>query len=82
MRKHNFRRIDDFRGRSLEYFTTHADLVARQAAAKRAERAPGTAAAGTKTTAAGAVADGVVRKDADWSGEKFVEQTDKLVANK
>lgn len=37
MEEHRFETIDEFRGRSLEYFTTHADLVARQAAA-RADR--------------------------------------------
>jgi dihydropyrimidine dehydrogenase (NADP+) len=35
---HQFRSIRDFVGKSLPYFTTHADLVARQKAAK-AERA-------------------------------------------
>ena len=73
MEKHGFNSIDDFRGKSLPYFTTHFDLVQRQAAAKKAERA----------VAAGAVAkDGFVKKDADWSGDKFVEQSDKLLANK
>lgn len=69
MSGHGFKTIDDFRGRSLEYFTTHADLVARQAAAKAAARAkPGGG-------------DGMVKKDADWSGDRFVEQSSKLVAN-
>jgi dihydropyrimidine dehydrogenase (NADP+)/dihydropyrimidine dehydrogenase (NAD+) subunit PreA len=39
MDRHNFRSISDFKGYSLKFFTTHADLVARQAAAKAAERA-------------------------------------------
>ncbi|KAG5142394.1 hypothetical protein JHK82_018089 [Glycine max] len=30
MKKHNFTSIEDFRGVSLEYFTTHTDLVRRQ----------------------------------------------------
>src|ERR1043166_6769637 len=30
MEKHGFETIDDFRGKSLDYFTTHADLVRRQ----------------------------------------------------
>jgi len=34
MEKHGFETLDDFKGRSLEYFTTHADLVQRQVAAK------------------------------------------------
>lgn len=58
MDKHGFKGIEDFRGHSLQYFTTHADLVARQARAK-----------------------GEVTKDANWCGEKFVEQSKKLVSN-
>ena len=69
MEKHKFNSIDDFRGASLPYFTTHADLVQRQAAAKKAEKAK----AATK--------DGMVKKDDNWSGDRFVEQSDKLVAN-
>jgi dihydroorotate dehydrogenase subfamily 1 len=68
MEKHRFTSIDEFCGASLPYFTTHADLVARQAAAKAAEKARVTG-------------DGMVKKDADWSGDRFVEQSDKLVAN-
>jgi dihydroorotate dehydrogenase subfamily 1 len=34
MAKHGFSRIQDFVGKSLDAFTTHADLVARQAAVK------------------------------------------------
>lgn len=66
MEQHNFESVDAFRGHSLQYFTTHADLVARQAkvhAEKKAAR------------------EGVVRKDTDWSGDKFVEQSDRLAAN-
>lgn len=36
MEKHNFETLDDFKGKSLAYFTTHADLVARQAQRKAA----------------------------------------------
>ncbi len=66
MDAHRFKSIDEFRGRSLQYFTTHADLVARQAQAKAMEEA---------------ARNGVVTKDTQWSGEKFVEQSEKLVAN-
>lgn len=34
MGKHGFETIEQFRGHSLQYFTTHADLVTRQAAAR------------------------------------------------
>jgi dihydropyrimidine dehydrogenase (NADP+)/dihydropyrimidine dehydrogenase (NAD+) subunit PreA len=30
MAKHNFKTLADFKGKSLDYFTTHADLVNRQ----------------------------------------------------
>jgi isopentenyl diphosphate isomerase/L-lactate dehydrogenase-like FMN-dependent dehydrogenase len=66
MDQHGFKSIEDFRGHTLQFFTTHADLVARQAAAKAAEKA----------------GKDVVTKDTQWSGDKFVEQSDKLVSNK
>ena len=39
MDKHGFKTIADFKGHSLQYFTTHADLVSRQAEAKAAAKA-------------------------------------------
>src|SRR3954466_10044444 len=39
MSKHNFESISAFKGHSLQYFTTHADLVKRQAEAKAAAKA-------------------------------------------
>jgi hypothetical protein len=65
MDRHGFASIDEFRGHSLQYFTTHADLVARQAAAKAREQAK---------------ARGVVTGDAEWHGDRFVEQSRGLVA--
>ncbi len=66
MDAHKFATIEQFRGHALQYFTTHMDLVARQARAKAIDAA---------------AARGVVTKDTQWSGDKFVEQSDKLVAN-
>lgn len=60
MEKHKFETIADFKGHSLQYFTTHADLVERQAAAKAERRA------------------GMIKKDSEWTGDDFVEQTDAL----
>jgi dihydropyrimidine dehydrogenase (NADP+)/dihydropyrimidine dehydrogenase (NAD+) subunit PreA len=37
MDRHKFETIADFKGHSLQYFTTHADLVKRQAEAKSAQ---------------------------------------------
>jgi dihydroorotate dehydrogenase len=65
MDQHGFKTVEAFRGASLPYFTTHADLVQRQAAARATDRAK---------------VEGVVTKDTQWTGEKFVEQSSKLVA--
>jgi dihydropyrimidine dehydrogenase (NADP+)/dihydropyrimidine dehydrogenase (NAD+) subunit PreA len=64
MAKHKFETLADFKGKSLDYFTTHADLVQRQAARKAAQKA----AAATK----------VVKSDGEWSGDEFVKQSDAL----
>ncbi|HEY3763098.1 MAG TPA: NAD-dependent dihydropyrimidine dehydrogenase subunit PreA [Verrucomicrobiae bacterium] len=39
MERHKFETIADFKGKSLDYFTTHADLVKRQAERKAAKSA-------------------------------------------
>ena len=66
MDKHGFETIEDFRGHSLQYFTTHTDLVQRQKDAKAEKKA---------------ASAGMVTKDTAWEGDKFVEQSDKLVSN-
>jgi dihydroorotate dehydrogenase subfamily 1 len=66
MAKHKFETPADFKGKSLDYFTTHADLVQKQAARKAAQKAA--AAAGTK----------VVKSDGEWTGDEFVKQSDAL----
>ena len=54
MEKHKFKSLADFKGHSVQYFTTHDDLVHRQAEARKAK-----AAAATK--------DGkVIRADHEW----------------
>jgi len=60
MAKHKFETLADFKGKSLDYFTTHADLVKRQADRKTAQ----------KTTAA----TKVVKADGEWSGNEFVKE--------
>src|ERR1051325_10405075 len=49
MAKHKFETLADFKGKSLPYFTTHADLVKKQTARKAAQKAaaPSGAKAGT-----------------------------------
>lgn len=66
MSTHKFETISDFKGHSLQYFTTHADLVKRQAAAK---------------AAAAAKVKGMVVKDTEWKGDEFVKQSDALARN-
>ena len=67
MAKHKFETIPQFKGHSLQYFTTHADLVRRQAEAKAAARAK---VAGAKAA--------LVVKDGQWEGNDFVRQSESL----
>ncbi len=67
MEKHHFETLADFKGKSLDYFTTHADLVKRQGERKAAQKA-----------AAAAPAKKMVQADGEWSGDDFVKQSDAL----
>ena len=64
MEKHQFETLADFKGHSVQYFTTHADLVKRQADARAAKKAEH--------------AKKMIKSDAEWQGEDFVEQTEAL----
>ena len=64
MAKHKFETLADFRGHSLQYFTTHADLVRRQTERKAGQKAAGPAK--------------VVTADGEWRGDEFVKQSDAL----
>jgi len=65
MEKHNFETLDDFRGHSLQFFTTHADLVRRQAEARAAKKAEHDRKS-------------MIKADAEWDGDDFVKQSDAL----
>ncbi|KAL3684683.1 hypothetical protein R1sor_002705 [Riccia sorocarpa] len=65
MSKHGFTSIEDFRGVSLEYFTTHSELVRMQKEAVKQKRA---------------VRKGLT-SDKDWTGEGFVKETQTMVSN-
>lgn len=65
MEQHKFERLEDFKGHSLQYFTTHADLVKRQAEARAAKKAEFDR-------------QKMIKSDAEWKGDDFVEQTDAL----
>ena len=67
MEKHQFATLADFKGKSLDYFTTHADLVKRQADRKAAQKA-----------AVSAAPKKVVQADGEWTGDEFVKQSDAL----
>jgi dihydroorotate dehydrogenase subfamily 1 len=67
MDKHSFDNISDFKGHSLQFFTTHADLVQRQADARAKKKAE---------------KDGkCVRADEEWRGDDFVDQSEALSGN-
>lgn len=68
MDRKRFRTLEDFRGHSLQYFTTHAELVRRQAEARAARKA--------------AAPGAVVRRDGDWRGDDFVAQSENLVSRR
>jgi dihydroorotate dehydrogenase subfamily 1 len=65
MEKHKFETLADFKGKSLPYFTTHADLVKRQAERKAAQKAA-------------TDAKKMVQADGEWNGSDFVKQSQAL----
>ncbi|ESW12241.1 hypothetical protein PHAVU_008G096200 [Phaseolus vulgaris] len=65
MKKHNFTSIEDFRGASLEYFTTHTELVRRQQEAIQKRKA---------------IKKGL-QSDKDWRGDGFVKESESMVSN-
>ncbi|MEM9660507.1 MAG: NAD-dependent dihydropyrimidine dehydrogenase subunit PreA, partial [Planctomycetota bacterium] len=65
MERHSFERPEEFCGHSVQYFTSHSDLVRRQAEARAAKSAD------RRTPRS-------VRGDADWRGDDFVRQSDAL----
>ena len=64
MEKHKFETLEDFKGHSVQYFTTHFDLVKRQAEAREAKKAEHDKR--------------MIKADDQWSGDEFVEQSDAL----
>src|SRR5436853_2440102 len=68
MEKHKFETLADFKGKSLNYFTTHAELVRMQKERKDKQKAAAEEAAAKK----------MVKADGEWSGDDFVKQSDAL----
>ncbi len=73
MDEHGFNTIDDFKGHSLQFFRTHAELVEIQAEARAKKKA---AHAAKKAAEAGD--DKMIREDAQGTGDDFVDQSDAL----
>ena len=78
MEAHGFETLDDFKGHSLQYFTTHTELVRIQAEARAATKAEYDTRRAAVATAEKTVAENMITADAEWSGDDFVEQTDAL----
>lgn len=72
MDEHGFNSISDFKGHSLQFFRTHAELVAIQAEARAKKKA----AHAEKKAAESA--DKMIREDDQWTGDDFVDQSDAL----
>jgi dihydroorotate dehydrogenase subfamily 1 len=68
MEKHKFETVADFKGRSLDYFTTHAELVRMQKERKARQKAAADEAAAKK----------MIRADGEWTGDDFVKQSEAL----
>ncbi|MEM0896409.1 MAG: NAD-dependent dihydropyrimidine dehydrogenase subunit PreA [Verrucomicrobiota bacterium] len=66
MESKGFETLADFKGHSLDYFTTHAELVRMQTERKAREKAE---------------KEGVVVADGQWDGDDFVKQSDALARN-
>jgi dihydroorotate dehydrogenase subfamily 1 len=64
MERHKFNTLADFKGRSLPYFTTHYDLVQKQAQRKADQK--------------NAAKKKVVNADGEWRGDSFVQQSNAL----
>ena len=65
MEKHGFATIDDFKGHSLDFFTSHSELVRMQSEAKAVAKAE-------------YEAKKMIHQDSEWSGDDFVDQSDAL----
>ena len=73
MDEHGFNSISDFKGHSLQFFRTHAELVEIQAEARAKKKA-----AHAAKKASEASEDKMIREDDQWTGDDFVDQSDAL----
>lgn len=75
MDEHGFASIEDFKGHSLQFFRTHAELVEIQAEARAKRKAE---SAAKKKAAVAQQDEKMIREDAQWTGDDFVQQSDAL----
>ena len=73
MDEHGFNSLEDFKGHSLQFFRTHAELVEIQAEARAKKKA-----AHAAKKASEASDDKMIREDDQWTGDDFVDQSDAL----
>ena len=78
MDEHGFESLEDFKGHSLQYFTTHSDLVRIQAEVRATTKAAHAARQAAVVTTKKSKAQKMITADAEWSSDDFVEQTDAL----
>jgi dihydroorotate dehydrogenase subfamily 1 len=69
MERHKFNTLAEFKGKSLPYFTSHFDLVQKQAERKSAHSSAVASAKAEKKA---------VSADGEWRGDSFVQQSDAL----
>ncbi len=77
MDEHQFQSIADFKGHSLQFFKTHAELVEIQAAARAKKKAEFEEKKQAAKPASSSE-EAMIRQDAEWSGDDFVKQSDAL----
>lgn len=79
MERHGFETIEDFRGYSLQFFTSHSELVRLRGEAKeKVRREIASRAAVTKEVS---IARPVIVADHEWTADEFVQQTDALAGD-
>ncbi len=76
MDEHGFRSIEDFKGHSLQFFKTHAELVEIQAEVRAKKKAAHAAKKAAEASQSGD--EKMIREDAQWTGDDFVDQSDAL----
>jgi dihydroorotate dehydrogenase subfamily 1 len=79
MERHGFETIEDFRGFSLQFFTSHSELVRLRGEAKeKVRRQISSRAAATRV---GSAAPPAITADHEWTADEFVRQTDALAGD-